>query len=171
MGRRSEHVVVFDVPAEQIHAQFTSEEYWQALTEVYRGLNTRTDLTMFRSDARGADIALRQVIPRDELPPIARKVVPVDLVLTREQHFDPFDDGAARAHGTFAATMPRAPGRLDGRYELSDTATGSRLLVRSRCKVSVPLVGGTLEDLILTGIRELFDGERDFTARWLAGRR
>lgn len=168
MGRRSEHVVEFDVPAEQIHAQFTSEEYWQALTEVYRGLNTRTDLTRFRSDARGTDIALRQVIPRDDLPPVARKAVPVDLVLTREQHFDPFDDGAL---GTFAASMPRAPGRLDGRYELSDTAAGSRLLVRSHCKVSIPLVGGTIEDLILTGIRQLFDGERDFTARWLAGRR
>lgn len=167
MGRRSEHVVTFDVPAEQIHAQFASEEYWQALTEVYRGLNARTDLTLFRSDARGTDIALRQVLPRDDLPPVARKVMPVDLVITREQHFDPFVDGAL---GTFAASMPRAPGRLDGRYDLTDTPTGSRLRVRSHCKVSIPLVGGTLEDLILTNMRHLFDGEREFTTHWLAGR-
>ncbi|BCI51441.1 hypothetical protein NIIDNTM18_07190 [Mycolicibacterium litorale] len=171
MGRRMEHTVTFDVPAAHVHAQFTSEDYWRGLTEVYRRLNPRTELTLFRSDARGTDIALRQVMPRDDLPPVARKVMPVDMVITREQHFDPFDDAGARADGTFAATMPRAPGRLDGRYELADTATGSVLRVHSFCKVSIPLVGGTLEDLILNNMRALFDGEQRFTADWVTGRR
>ena len=166
-----EHTVVFDAPAAHINEQFTSEDYWRALTEVYRALNPCTELTLFRSDARGTDIALRQVMPRDDLPPIARKVMPVDLVITREQHFDPFDDAAARADGTFTAVMPRAPGRLDGRLELADTSIGSRLLVYSSCKVSIPLVGGTLEDLILTNMRTLFDGERRFTAERISGRR
>lgn len=167
MSRRMEHTVTFDAPAALIHAQFTSEEYWRRLVEVYRELNPRTELTLFRSDAHGTDIALRQVMPRDDLPPIARKVMPVDMVITREQHFDPFDGGAG---GTFAATMPRAPGRLDGRYELADTAAGSELRVRSSCKVSLPLVGGALEDLILTNMRHLFDGEQRFTADWVTGR-
>lgn len=171
MARRMEHTVAFAAPASHIHAQFTSEDYWRSLAEVYRGLNARTELTLFRSDERGTDIALRQVMPRDDLPPVARRVMPVDLVITREQHFAPFDDGAERAHGTFAASMPRAPGRLDGRYELSGTPAGSSLRVRSYCKVSVPLVGGTLEDLILTNMRKLFDGERRFTAEWVADRR
>jgi hypothetical protein len=171
MGRRMEHTVTFDASAADIHAQFTSEEYWRGLTEVYRRLNPRTELTLFRSDARGTDIALRQVMPRDDLPPIARKVMPVDMVITREQHFGPFDDTAARADGTFAATMPRAPGRLDGRYEITGTATGSVLRVSSYCKVSIPLVGGALEDLILSNMRTLFDGERRFTAEWVTGRR
>ncbi|KUI36321.1 hypothetical protein AU195_05925 [Mycobacterium sp. IS-1496] len=166
-----EHTVAFDAPAAHVHEQFTSEDYWRSLTEVYRALNPRTELTLFRSDERGTDIALRQVMPRDDLPPIARKVMPVDLVITREQHFAPFDDGAARAEGTFAATMPRAPGRLDGRYDLADTPTGSRLRVHSTCKVSLPLVGGTLEDLILTNMRTLFDGEQRFTAQRVSGRR
>ncbi|MCV7416701.1 DUF2505 domain-containing protein [Mycolicibacterium litorale] len=166
-----EHTVTFDVPAAHVHAQFTSEDYWRGLTEVYRSFNPRTELTLFRSDARGTDIALRQVMPHDDLPPIARKVMPVDMVITREQHFDPFDDTAARADGTFAATMPRAPGRLRGRYELADAGSGSHLLVRSYCKVSIPLVGGTLEDLILSNMRTLFDGEQRFTADWVTGRR
>ncbi|MCV7267912.1 DUF2505 domain-containing protein [Mycobacterium doricum] len=166
-----EDTVVFDAPAAHIHQQLTSEDYWCALTEVYRALNPRTELTLFRSDARGTDIALRQVMPRDDLPPIARKVMPVDVVITREQHFDPFDDASARAEGTFTAVMPHAPGRLDGRYQLADTPTGSRLLVYSSCKVSIPLVGGTLEDLILTNMRILFDGERRFTAGRVSDRR
>jgi hypothetical protein len=171
MGRRMEHTIAFDAPAAYVHAQFTSEEYWHTLAEAYRKLNPRTELTLFRSDERGTDIALRQVMPRDDLPPIARKVMPVDMVITREQHFDPFDDGAEHVDGTFAATMPRAPGRLDGRYELADTPTGSRLRVHSYCKVAIPLVGGTLEDLILSNMRTLFDGEHRFTAERVTGRR
>ncbi|TFV54814.1 DUF2505 domain-containing protein [Mycobacterium sp. PS03-16] len=166
-----EYTVTFTAPAARIYDQFTSEEYWQGLTEAYRRLNPRTELTLFRSDERGTDIALRQVMPRDDLPPVARKVMPVDLVITREQHFGPFDDAAQHAAGTFAATMPRAPGRLGGRYGLADTATGCALRVSSECKVSIPLVGGTLEDLVLTNMRHLFHGERDFTAARVHGRR
>jgi hypothetical protein len=110
-------------------------------------------------------------MPRDDLPPIARKVIPVDMVITRGQHFGPFDHDTQRATGTFVATMPRAPGRLGGDYELVDTPTGCRFQVSSTCKVSIPLVGGTLEDLVLTNMRIMFDEERRFTASWVAGRR
>ena len=163
-----EHTLAFDAPAARVHAQFASEDYWRRLSEFYRGLNPRTELTMFRSDEHGTDIALRQVLPRDDLPPVARKVMPIDMVITREQHFGPFDEGARQAAGTFAATMPRAPGRIGGTLTLSDTAAGGRLRIASECKVSIPLVGGTLEDLILTNLRQMFDAERELTADWLA---
>lgn len=166
-----QYTVTFTAPAARIYDQFTSEEYWRGLTEEYRRLNPRTELTLFRSYQGGTDIALRQVMPRDDLPPVARKVMPVDLVITREQHFGPFDDATEQAAGTFSATMPRAPGRLSGRYDLTGTATGCELRVTSECKVSIPLVGGTLEDLVLTNMRHLFHGERNFTAARIHGRR
>ncbi|MBO0679289.1 DUF2505 domain-containing protein [Mycolicibacterium sp. S2-37] len=166
-----EHTLAFDAPAAEIHAHFISEEYWRTLTEFYRGLNPRTELTLFRAEDGGADVALSQVLPRDDLPPIARTVMPVDMVITRRQHFGPYDPQKRCAIGTFVATMPRAPGRLDGGYELSDTDIGCRFRVRSSCKVSIPLVGGTLEELILTNMRIMFDEERNFTAGWLAARR
>lgn len=165
------HTLTFDAPAAEIHAYFVSEDYWRSLADFYRGLNPGTELTLFRSDDGGADIALRQMLPRDELPPIARRVIPVDMVITRRQHFDPFDHRNRRGTGTFVATMPRSPGRLAGGYVLSDIPTGCRVQVTTECKVSIPLVGGTLEDLVLTNMRAMFDAERDFTAGRLAAGR
>ncbi|WP_422742353.1 DUF2505 domain-containing protein [Mycobacterium sp. WMMD1722] len=172
MSRRREHTLGFDAPADEIHARFVSEEYWRALTEFYRDLNPRTELVHFAADeAGGADVALRQVLPREDLPPVARQAMPVDLVITRRQRFDPFDRETRRATGSFEAVMPRAPGRLGGDYDVADTPAGCRVRIRSTCKVSIPLIGGTLEDLILTNMAQMFDAERDFTAAWLAGRR
>jgi hypothetical protein len=171
MSRRSEHTVTFDVPAEDVYGQLTSEEYWIHLSEVYRDLNARTELILFRTGEHGTDIELRQMMLREDMPAAARAVIPVDMVITREQHFAPFDRAASRAAGRFAATMPHAPGRLDGELALSNTGPGAELRIVSRCKVSIPLMGGTIEKLVLGGMAQLFDGEGDFTATRISGRR
>lgn len=172
MSRRTQYTVTFDAPAELIYAQLTSREYWLQLSEVYRGLNAHSDVTEFRSGAAGTDIVLRQVVSRDDMPAVAQKVVPVtELVITRTQHFDPFDPDQRRADGSFDATMLRAPGRLNGRYAITETAAGSQLQIASTCKVSIPLLGGTIEHMVLNGMRQLYDGEGKFTADRIAGRR
>jgi hypothetical protein len=171
MSRRTQYTVRFDAPAEHIYDQLTSEDYWRRLTEVYRGLNARSDVTEFRSGDTGTDIVLRQVASRDDMPAVAQKVVPVsELVITRTQHFDPFDHAKRRADGSFDATMLRAPGRLSGQYAITETAAGSQMLITSMCKVSIPLLGGTIEQMILSNMRHLYDGERQFTIDRLAGR-
>ena len=66
------------------------------------------------------------------------------------------------------SSIPHAPGRLSGEYHLIETDDGCRLHFDSVCKVWVPLLGGSIEDMILTGITDLFDGEREFTADWVS---
>ena len=101
-------------------------------------------------------------------PPIARTVMPVDMVITRTQHFDRYDHEKNRANGTYAASIPHGPGSFGGQYFLTDTDAGSRLRLASVCKVNIPFVGGALEDLILHHIKLLFDAEEAFTADWIA---
>lgn len=168
MSRRSDYAVSFAVPAGKIYQDFTDREYWEALMATYRAMSQISDLTHFSDGASGTDIVFRQVFPRDELPPVARAVMPVDMVITREQHFDPFDTATNTAHGTYKASIPAGLGHFHGRYHLSDTETGSRLKLASECKVKIPLVGGTLEQLILSNITQLFDAEGAFMADWVA---
>jgi hypothetical protein len=109
-------------------------------------------------------------------PPIARTVMPVDMVITSTQHFDRYDHEKNRARGTYAASIPHGPGSFGGQYFLTDTDAGSRLRLASVSKVNVPFVGGALEDLILHHIKLLFDAEVGappacggaFTADWIA---
>jgi hypothetical protein len=93
-----------------------------------------------------------------------------DMIITREQHFDPYDHSANRGIGTYRASVPRGPGHVGGRYILTETDAGSELRLVSVCKVAIPLIGGALEDLILHHIKQLFDAEEAFTADWIARR-
>jgi Protein of unknown function (DUF2505) len=164
MSRRMEYTVAFAAPPGKIYQDFTSREYWQTLMDTY----THSEVTSFSTGESGTDIVFVQVMPRSELPPIARAVIPVDMVITRTQHFDPYDHPNNRARGTYAASIPRGPGRFGGQYLLTETGTGSRLRLASVCKVHIPFVGGALEDLILHNIKHLFDAEEAFTADWIS---
>lgn len=171
MTRRSEYAVDFDAPAREVYAVFTDREFWEALMAAYRWQKQISDLTDFRTGETGTDIVFRQVMPRSNLPPVARAVMPVDMVVTREQHFDPFDEARDRAEGTYSAAIPAGLGHFGGTYFLEPTSAGSRLRLASVCKVSIPLVGGTLEQLILSNITGLYDSEGAFMADWAAGKR
>lgn len=164
-----DYTLTFEAPPERIYEDFTSEPYWDALMGMY-GRFTRSEVTRFEAGERGTDIEFVQVIPRSELPAIARKVIPADMVITRTQHFDPFDPAQRRAEGSYAATIPRGPGRFGGTYTLTGNGDGSRLLLASVCKVWIPLLGGPLEDLMLHHVKGLFDAEEQFTAHWIARR-
>jgi hypothetical protein len=170
MSRRMDYTVSFDAPPEKIYQDFTSRDYWQTLMEAYRRVSPQSEssVTSFSSDESGTDIVFNHVMPRSELPPIARTVMPVDMVITRTQHFDPYDHANNRATGTYSASVPHGPGRFGGKYVLTETDSGSRLHLASVCKVYIPFVGGALEDLILNNIHHLFDAEEAFTADWIA---
>jgi hypothetical protein len=168
MTRRMDYTIEFGAPAEKIYQDLTSADYWQTLMGVYESVTPRSEVTSFRSDDRGTDIVFVHIVPRSYLPPIARAVMPVDMVITREQHYDPFDHTNSRAEGTYSASIPRGPGHFRGEYLLTETDAGSALRLASRCKVHIPLVGSALEDLILHHITDIFDAEEAFTADWIS---
>jgi uncharacterized protein DUF2505 len=168
MARRMDYLISFTAPAEKIYQDFTSRDYWETLMDAYRFLTPQSEITTFTTGETGTDIVFKQNLPRMYLPPIARSVVPVDMIITREQHFDPYDHGTKRGKGRYKASIPHGPGHFGGTYFLTDTDTGSELRLASVCKVHIPLIGGALEDLILHHIKELFDAEEAFTADWVS---
>lgn len=163
-----DYTIAFDAPAEKIYQDFTNPEYWQTLMDAYRFISPQSEIKKFVSGERGTDIVFIQNLPRMYLPPIARTVVPVDMIITRKQHFDPYDHDQNRATGTYGASIPHGPGKFGGQYFLTETGTGSRLRLASVCTVWIPLVGGALEDLILHHIKQLFNAEEAFAADWIA---
>jgi hypothetical protein len=167
MSRRLDYTVKFGAPAEKIYQDFTSRQYWETLMDAYRCVTPQAEITCFHCGDDGTDIVFTQNLPRAYLPPIARAVVPVDMIITREQHFDPYDRRSNRASGSYDASILAGPGHFGGRYVLTETDTGSQLRLASVCKVYIPFIGGRLEDLILSNITLLFEAEAAFTADWI----
>jgi hypothetical protein len=167
VSRRLEYTLAFDVPAETLYAVYASGEYWQTLMDRYDELTPgKSDITEFRADAQGIEVAFRQVLPHAEMPAILRTVIPLDMAITRRQCFGPFDGGGASGH--YAASISHAPGRLDGRYALTGGPSGCRLRIDSTCKVAMPLIGGKLEDMVMQTVNDVFTVEEAFTADWIA---
>lgn len=160
--------ISFDAPAEKVYSDFTSRSYWETLMDAYRFLTPQSEITTFTVDESGTDVVFKQNLPRTYLPPIARTVMPADMIITREQHFDPYDPAGKRGTGTYRASIPHGPGHFGGKYFLTERDTGSELRLASVCKVHIPLIGVVLEDLILHHIKQLFDAEEAFTADWIA---
>ncbi|MCB1264344.1 MAG: DUF2505 domain-containing protein [Mycobacterium sp.] len=170
MPRHMAYDVDVVVPAAVMYGYFTTVEYWEDLVGFYRENATRTEIAHFRSDDTGTDISFAHILSAEDLPAIARPVVPGTFVITREQHFEPFDEAANQATGRYRAQIP-APVDVTGDYVLADTEHGSRMRLETACRVRVPIIGGQIEGLLVTGLKTLFSREGEFTADWVAGHR
>lgn len=159
-----------DLPAAEMYRQFTAIGYWQDLVTFYEDSAARTEIAHFSSDDTGTDVSFAHIMSGENLPAIARPVMPGTFVVTREQHFDPFHEATNRAAGRYRAHVP-APVEVTGEYMLHDTDTGSRMRLESRCRVQVPIIGGQIEQLVLGGLKLLLAAEGRFTADWIAGHR
>lgn len=166
MSRHMDYVITLNKPAVDLYESFTSREYWEDLVAEHGRLYEST-LTRFSHDADGTDIVFSHTLSSNDLPPVAAAVVPLNITVTREQHFDLFDSASNSARGHYQARVP-APMDVGGTYVLSESAAGSALHLNSVCTVKVPLVGGKIEQWVLGGLRGLFDAERDFTRDWIA---
>lgn len=170
MSRRMVYDVDVDVPAAELYGHFTRRNYWEDLVEFYRQNSSRTEIAHFDTGQAGTDVSFAHIVLAEDLPAIARPVVPARFVVTREQHFEPLEP-AGEASGRYRALVPVAPVDVSGDYILTDTDTGSRMRLATVCKVRVPIIGGQIEQLIVNGLQSLFAEEGRFTREWLADRR
>lgn len=171
MPRSMVHTVDVDVPAAEMYRNFTGIGYWQDLVEFYRENGSQTEIANFATDENGTDVAFSHILSAQDLPPVARPVLPGTFVITREQHFDPFQEATQRAYGRYRAVIPAVPVQVTGDYTLLDVTPGSQMRLETLCTARVPIIGGQIEQLLVNGLRTLFTKEGEFTADWIGGHR
>ncbi|WP_072804342.1 DUF2505 domain-containing protein [Rhodococcoides yunnanense] len=164
MARRMNYSARFTHSTEQVYAALSSRDHWNARVEEMKKYS-HNELKSFEVTDTGIDIVMHHIIPRTELPDIAQTVMKKDMVITRNVHFDPYED---TTEGKYDASIPAGPGSLKGTTSLFATETGSTLRTSSEAKVFLPFVGGKLEQLMLVNLRDLWRGEGEVTADWLA---
>ncbi len=171
MPRSMVYTVDIDAPAGQVYQDFTTVDYWQDLVDFYQENSTRTEIVRFESDESGTEVAFAHILTPEDLPAIARPVVPPTLTITREQHFEPFRPDADEAVGRYQATTSAVPFEITGRYVLQGAGARSQMRIETLCSVKVPIIGGQIEKLIVNGLSTLFTNEGEFTAEWVARNR
>jgi len=166
MPRRIEYSARLTENAERTYGALADRAYWDALMERLREFTPVSVVESFDAGNDGIRVEMTQVISREMMPAVAQTVLQSDLVITRLAMIGPFAAGTV-TEGSFSATIPAAPGSLEGRITLRDADSGSELRYAPEAKVNIPFVGGKLEDLILENLVNLFTLEEEFTNHWL----
>ncbi|WP_447004654.1 DUF2505 domain-containing protein [Saccharothrix isguenensis] len=160
MARRIEHRTTSRRPARDVFAALVNERYLRDRLAALGGADP--ELVAFTTTDQSTSYQLKQGVPADKLPSVARGLLGGDLVIDRAESWT--EAGFA---GTVEVTLNGVPGRLDGTITLADTANGSELTLTGQVKVGIPLMGGKLETLIAEQVALLLDKETEFTAEWL----
>ena len=98
---------------------------------------------------------------------------PAAAILGSQAHIVETQDwSAAAADGSRSAELSilvgQAPAKISGTATLSPTATGTHITIELSISVSIPLFGGTAEQMIKSELEKHIDAEQRLGAEWLA---
>ncbi|GAA3512324.1 DUF2505 domain-containing protein [Dietzia aurantiaca] len=166
MATRFSHSVQLGGPLEAVHASYADEAYWaDRLRAVGTAGDTLDDLAV---SGDTITVTVTQHIPESDIPDLARKVLPGELSLVRTTQFSGFD--GARLVGTSRAEAAGGLGVITGSGETVAEGDSALESLSGQVKVTVPLLGGKLEKLVVQHLDRLFAEEYAHLNGWLAAR-
>lgn len=169
MARRIEHRSTLSWPAHRVHEVLIDKDYLRDRLDALGG--DEAELVEHSVTDDGVHLRVRQAVHADDLPSVARTVVGGDVKIDRSETWRREDDG--HFTGEVAAAIPGVPCTITGSMWLRDVDGSegtSEFVVEGSVKVSVPLVGGKLEDFVAEQVEKLLAAEESYAAEWLARR-
>lgn len=165
MASSLEHRSAFTAPVDAVYSTLVDEAFLRARLREIGG----KDAALLKHDRTGDTVAftLRQGVDAARLPGAVRSVLGGDLVVQRAERWQP--DGQRYAAET-EVTISGVPGSIRGRARLGAKDGGSLYVTRAEVRVSIPLVGGKLEKVVVEQVTRLLATEAEFTEKWLAER-
>jgi hypothetical protein len=146
---------------EEVRAMLADPDFRQAVC-AYQGVED-SGVTIEEYDDGSMTVDLERTYGTALVPSFARKFVgsTIDLV-QREEWTSPTD-------ARFEVTIPGKPGEMTGTATLVKSGSDTVETVKMDIRVSIPLVGGKLEDMIGGLIKDAFRAENKVGVKWLAG--
>ncbi len=162
MATRFSHSARIDAHVESVFSAYGDEAYWRdRLTTVGTDRDTLDD---FSASDDSITVTITQHIPDEDIPDVARKVLPGQLVIVRTSIYTGFD--GERFTGTAKAEAAGGLGMIDGGAEAVNQDGAALESVSGHVKVGVPLLGGKLEKLVVSHLNKLFESEYEHLNRW-----
>ena len=159
----------FDVSVEspasvdQVHAAFSTEDYWLSRLGTMSGGTTLESLVV--DDDGTVRVTTVQDLGRDVLPGIVSKFYRRDINVRSTETWTPSGD---ELRGAITVAVTGAPGAGSAEASVTPTANGSLLTLNGEVEFKVPLVGGTVETFIAREFANGIPDVQDFTARWVS---
>ncbi|HYB37786.1 MAG TPA: DUF2505 domain-containing protein [Mycobacterium sp.] len=151
---------------EQVHRAFGDEDYWLARLADSGADEATLELMQVGHDG-SIDVVTVQVLRSDRLPAPVTQFHRGDLCIQRDEKWGPVTGGTAKA--TVVGSIRNAPVGLTGTAVLAPISLsgGARLTFRATVEVRIPLIGGTIENLVGKLLVDLLIEEQRFTTMWI----
>jgi Protein of unknown function (DUF2505) len=149
---------------EQLHAAFSSEDYWSARFAA-SDASIVLDSLIVGADGTVTMCATQQV-GRKLLPGVVAKLVPGDLKILHSETWGPIADRQVSGQVTISALGGLGSGWAEA--SLTPAGNGSQMRFVTTVEVKIPLVGGKLEKSIGADLAKGIPELQRFTATWIA---
>lgn len=151
----------YPAPAKIVWEQLFSEAYEQAVKSV-----SKIEREVLEDSVKGGVRVRRMRIHSGrELPALAQKIVGGSrLSYEMEERYDPIRPYIGWT--TFAPSLGEKA-RCTGSYEFIDRPNGCERLVKGEVIVSIPLVGGKIEAVIVDELKSAYEGAYAFGLKWI----
>lgn len=166
MATRFSHTARIDAHVETVFTSYGDEAFWHDRIAAVGGPQDTLDDFSVTGDT--VTVTVTQHIPDSDIPDLARKFLPGQLVIVRTSTYTGFD--GERYTGSARAEAAGGLGLIDGGAEAVGRDGAAQESVSGHVKVSVPLLGGKLEKLVVGHLDRLFEAEYRHLRNWTAAR-
>jgi hypothetical protein len=160
MKRLSHTLTYRGATVHDVFAMLGDPAYRKAVADYQRVVDFDCDIAM---NGDGMDVRLEQAHGTDRIPGFARKLVGDEIRFVQVETWTSPDAA------DIEVTIPGKPGEMTGSETLAQSGDDVVQTVDLSVKVSMPIVGGKVEDLIVGFMGKAFDAENKVGTKWLAG--
>jgi hypothetical protein len=143
-----------------VFAMFGDPAYRKAVSDFQRVVDFDCRISM---NGEGMDVRLEQAHGTDRIPGFAQRLVGHEIRFVQQETWE--SPTSADIH----VTIPGKPGDMTGTETLTQSGDDVVQRVELAVKVSMPIVGGKVEDLVAGFIGKAFGAENKVGVKWLAG--
>jgi hypothetical protein len=155
------HTLTFPgTTVDDVYAMLADPAYRKAVGDYQRVIDFSCDVT---PAGDGMRVRLEVAHATDRIPSFAQRLVGQEIRFVQEETWT--SHTGADVH----VTIPGKPGDMTGSTSLTQSGADVVQQIDLDVKVSIPLVGGKVEDLIAGFIGKAFDAEGKVGVKWLAG--
>ncbi len=146
---------------EEVRAMLGDPEFRQAVC-TYQQVED-SGVTIEEYDDGSMTVDLERTYGTALVPSFARKFVGATIDLVQREEW------STPTEATFDVSIPGKPGEMHGTARLVQDGSDTVENIAMDVRVSIPLVGGKLEDLIAGLLKDAFRAENKVGLKWLAG--
>ncbi len=163
MATRFSHTSRIDAPVEAVFTSYGDEAYWHDRISAVG--SAQDSLDDFSVSGDTVTVTVTQHIPEEDIPEVARKILPGQLVIVRTSIYNAPTDG--KFTSSAKAQAAGGLGLIDGSAEAVALGDASEEAVNGQVKVAVPLLGGKLEKLVVAHLDRLLTSEYRHLNQWV----